>query len=141
MTLLRQALCIAVLTAVVLVIDAAAQTFFYNEVAKDGRIYVFTRGNVSGPAFGATAAQLLEFGPDGKFLREIGKGLYAFAYATLHFTAYLVLDLRGYWTQIFEEIAARFRKEEKKASGGAAHQTRRPPDSGTGTPEAVSNDR
>ena len=34
-------------------------------------------------------------------------GLYAFAYATLHFTAYLVLDLRGYWTQIFEEIAKR----------------------------------
>ena len=34
-------------------------------------------------------------------------GLYAFAYATLHLTAYLVLDLRGYWTQIFEEIAKR----------------------------------
>ena len=34
-------------------------------------------------------------------------GLYAFAYATLHFSAYLVLDLRGYWTQIFEEIAKR----------------------------------
>ncbi|MGN6151587.1 MAG: protein-methionine-sulfoxide reductase heme-binding subunit MsrQ [Lysobacteraceae bacterium] len=34
-------------------------------------------------------------------------GLYAFAYATLHFTAYLALDLRGYWTQIFEEIAKR----------------------------------
>lgn len=34
-------------------------------------------------------------------------GLYAFAYATLHFIAYLVLDLRGYWTQIFEEIAKR----------------------------------
>ena len=34
-------------------------------------------------------------------------GLYAFFYATLHFTAYLVLDLRGYWTQIFEEIAER----------------------------------
>ena len=34
-------------------------------------------------------------------------GLYAFAYATLHFTAYLVLDLRGYWTHIFEEIAKR----------------------------------
>ena len=50
-------------------------------VNSKGRIYVFTRGNVSGPAFGATAAQLLEFGPDGKFLREIGKGLYAFAYA------------------------------------------------------------
>ncbi|MBF6024744.1 protein-methionine-sulfoxide reductase heme-binding subunit MsrQ [Lysobacter niastensis] len=34
-------------------------------------------------------------------------GLYTFFYATLHFTAYLVLDLRGYWTQIFEEIAKR----------------------------------
>ena len=50
-------------------------------VNSKGRIFVFTRGNVSGPAFGATAAQLLEFGPDGKFIREIGKGLYAFAYA------------------------------------------------------------
>lgn len=34
-------------------------------------------------------------------------GLYAFAYASLHFAAYLGLDLRGYWTQIFEEIAKR----------------------------------
>lgn len=34
-------------------------------------------------------------------------GLYAFFYATVHFAAYLVLDLRGYWTQIFEEIAKR----------------------------------
>ena len=34
-------------------------------------------------------------------------GLYAFFYATLHFAAYLVLDLRGYWSQIFEEIAKR----------------------------------
>ncbi len=34
-------------------------------------------------------------------------GLYAFAYASLHFTAYLVLDLRGYWAQVFEEIAKR----------------------------------
>ena len=33
--------------------------------------------------------------------------LYAFFYATLHLTAYLVLDLRGYWTQVFEEIAKR----------------------------------
>src|SRR5215467_12182385 len=44
-------------------------------------IFVFHRGNVSGPAFGAAAAQLLEFGPDGKFIREIGKGLYAMSYA------------------------------------------------------------
>ena len=34
-------------------------------------------------------------------------GLYAFFYACLHFAAYLVLDLRGYWTQIFEEILKR----------------------------------
>jgi len=34
-------------------------------------------------------------------------GLYAFFYATLHLTCYLVLDLQGYWTQIFEEIAKR----------------------------------
>ena len=34
-------------------------------------------------------------------------GLYAFAYATLHFSAYLVLDLRGYWALVFEEIAKR----------------------------------
>lgn len=34
-------------------------------------------------------------------------GLYAFAYATLHLGAYLVLDLRGYWLQIFEEIVKR----------------------------------
>lgn len=34
-------------------------------------------------------------------------GLYVFFYATMHFSAYLVLDLRGYWTQIFEEIVKR----------------------------------
>jgi hypothetical protein len=42
--------------------------------------------------------------------------------------------------RIFEEIAARFRKEERKSSGGAPAQARRPTDSGAGTPEAVSND-
>lgn len=34
-------------------------------------------------------------------------GLWAFAYACLHLAAYLALDLRGYWTQVFEEIAQR----------------------------------
>ncbi len=34
-------------------------------------------------------------------------GLYAFFYACLHLCSYLVLDLQGYWTQIFEEIAKR----------------------------------
>src|SRR4029077_11233733 len=45
-------------------------------VNSKGHIFVFTRGNVSGPAFGAAAAMLLEFGPDGKYLREIGHNLY-----------------------------------------------------------------
>ena len=34
-------------------------------------------------------------------------GLYAFAYASLHLVAYLALDLRGWWTLVFEEIAKR----------------------------------
>lgn len=34
-------------------------------------------------------------------------GLYAFFYASLHLAVYLGLDLRGYWTQIFEEIVKR----------------------------------
>ena len=40
-------------------------------------IFVFSRGNTNGPAYAAAAAQLLEFGPDGQFIREIGKNLYA----------------------------------------------------------------
>jgi len=51
-------------------------------VDSKGNIYVFTRSNsASGPAYAPTAAQLLEFAPDGKFLREIGKGLYAWSFA------------------------------------------------------------
>ncbi|PPT30489.1 protein-methionine-sulfoxide reductase heme-binding subunit MsrQ [Xanthomonas arboricola] len=34
-------------------------------------------------------------------------GLYAFFYASVHLAAYLSLDLRGFWTQIFEEILKR----------------------------------
>ncbi len=44
-------------------------------------IFVFSRGNTTGPAYGAAGAQLLEFDPDGKFLREIGHNLYAWSYA------------------------------------------------------------
>src|SRR5947207_7997026 len=44
-------------------------------------VFVFNRGNTNGPAYGATAAQVLEFVPDGKFIREIGKNLYAWAFA------------------------------------------------------------
>jgi sugar lactone lactonase YvrE len=51
-------------------------------VNSKGHVFVFTRSNSAlGPAYGATAAQLLEFGPDGKFIREIGKGLYAWSFA------------------------------------------------------------
>ncbi|MGY1409292.1 MULTISPECIES: protein-methionine-sulfoxide reductase heme-binding subunit MsrQ [unclassified Luteimonas] len=34
-------------------------------------------------------------------------GLYAFAYASLHLSAYLALDLRGWWALVFEEIVKR----------------------------------
>ncbi len=44
-------------------------------------IFVFSRGNTTGPAYGASAAQLLEFDSDGKFVREIGHNLYAWSYA------------------------------------------------------------
>jgi NHL repeat len=50
-------------------------------VNSKGHVFVFSRGNSTGPAYGATASQLLEFGADGKFLREIGKNLYAWSYA------------------------------------------------------------
>ena len=48
---------------------------------KDGHIFVFQRGNTRGPAYGAAAAQLLEFDHDGKFVREIGQNLYAWSFA------------------------------------------------------------
>lgn len=50
-------------------------------VNSKGHVFVFSRGNTTGPAYGASAAQLLEFDADGKFLREIGHNLYAWSYA------------------------------------------------------------
>jgi DNA-binding beta-propeller fold protein YncE len=50
-------------------------------VNSKGHVFVFSRGNTTGPAYGAAAAQLLEFAPDGKFLREIGHHLYAWSFA------------------------------------------------------------
>jgi DNA-binding beta-propeller fold protein YncE len=50
-------------------------------VGRDHHVFVFQRGNTSGPAYGAAAAQLLEFGPDGRLIREIGKNLYAWSFA------------------------------------------------------------
>lgn len=34
-------------------------------------------------------------------------GLYAFFYACLHLATWLVLDLGGYWTQVFDDLAKR----------------------------------
>src|SRR5215470_5013494 len=51
-------------------------------VDSKGHVFVFTRSNTAaGPAYAPAAAQLLEFGPNGEFLREIGKGLYAWSEA------------------------------------------------------------
>jgi DNA-binding beta-propeller fold protein YncE len=50
-------------------------------VNSKGHVFVFSRGNSTGPAYMATAAQLLEFDAKGKFIREIGKNLYAWSYA------------------------------------------------------------
>jgi len=50
-------------------------------VNSKGHVFVFSRGSTTGPAYAAAAAQLLEFGPDGEFLREIGKNLYAWSFA------------------------------------------------------------
>jgi DNA-binding beta-propeller fold protein YncE len=50
-------------------------------VNSKGRVFVFSRGNTTGPAYGAAAAQLLEFDSDGKFVREIGHHLYAWSFA------------------------------------------------------------
>ena len=50
-------------------------------VNSKGHIFVFSRGNVTGPAYMATASQLLEFDPKGKYVREIGKNNFAWAYA------------------------------------------------------------
>ena len=47
-----------------------------------GDIAVFSRSNsANGPAYGATASQVLLFDKTGRFIREIGKGLYAWSYA------------------------------------------------------------
>ena len=51
-------------------------------VNSQGHVFVFTRSNsAGGPAYAPAAAQLLEFGPGGEFVREVGKGLYAWSFA------------------------------------------------------------
>jgi sugar lactone lactonase YvrE len=51
-------------------------------VNSKGHIFVYSRGGSSqGPAFANTASQILEFDGNGTYLREIGKNLYAWAFA------------------------------------------------------------
>lgn len=52
-------------------------------VAIDARkhLFVFSRTGGRSTVHGAAASQLYEFGPDGDFIREIGKNLYGFAFA------------------------------------------------------------
>ena len=50
-------------------------------VNSKGHLFVFSRGTTTGPAFAAAAAQLLEFDQNGKYVREIGKNLYAWSFA------------------------------------------------------------
>src|SRR5882757_9056539 len=49
-------------------------------VNSKGHVFVFSRGHTNGPAYGAAAAQLLEFDTHGIFRREIGKNLYAWSF-------------------------------------------------------------
>ncbi len=50
-------------------------------VNSKGHVFVFSRGNTTGPAYAAAAAQLLEFDANGRFVREIGHHLYAWSFA------------------------------------------------------------
>jgi len=59
---------------------------YFGEVAgvavnSQGHVFAFSRGGTIGPAFGAAAAQLFEFDKNGRFVREIGKNMYAMSYA------------------------------------------------------------
>jgi len=49
-------------------------------VNSKGHLFVLSRGNSTGPAYAAAAAQLLEFDQNGKYVREIGHNLYAWSF-------------------------------------------------------------
>jgi hypothetical protein len=50
-------------------------------VNSKGHVFIFSRGNTTGPVYGSIAAQLLEFDASGKYIREIGHNLYGFGFA------------------------------------------------------------
>src|SRR5690242_21279141 len=59
-------------------------------VNSKGHVFVYSRGGSSrGPAFANTASQLFEFDQDGKFIREIGKNLYAWSFRSEEHTSEL----------------------------------------------------
>lgn len=49
-------------------------------VNSKGHVFMLSRSGLSGPLFGSIATQLLEFDEKGKFMLEIGKGLYGFGF-------------------------------------------------------------
>src|SRR5208337_2011751 len=92
-----------------------------------GHIFVLHRGNTIGPAYGAAAAQLLEFDDDGHYLREIGHNLYAWSFVHRHASAQLgpVLPvgdrrsaLSGGRRALHREPAARFGRADAPARRG-----------------------
>jgi len=110
-------------------------------VNSKGDIAVFSRSNsANGPAYGATASQVLLFDKTGKFLREVGKGLYAWSYAhTVRFDR----DDNLWAVDKGSDMIVRFNPEghvtmvfgrKKEASDEAEHWTRvtppRPPVNG-----------
>ena len=49
-------------------------------VNAQNHLFVISHSNISGPAYNPIASQLLEFDEKGNYVREIGKGVYGFAY-------------------------------------------------------------
>src|SRR5262245_22904026 len=45
-----------------------------------GHVFALSRSDISGPAFGAMAGQILEFDQNGNYLREVAKGLYNWSF-------------------------------------------------------------
>src|SRR5262252_3963544 len=66
-------------------------------VNSKGHVFVYTRSNsATGSSYGGAASQLFEFDQNGKFVREIGKGLYAWAFAHV-----VRINPEGHVTMVF----------------------------------------
>lgn len=49
-------------------------------VNSKGHVFMMSRSDISGPAYGHSAGRILEWDRNGNFVREIGRNLYAFAF-------------------------------------------------------------